>query len=502
MENREDLRSDAELVKRALAGEERAFTALVMRHFNAVYLTAYARLADRDAAEDLAQEVFLRAHLHLAEIADSAKFPHWVCRVSRNLALDWKRRSQTASRLLPLVSLDEGAEQVADERSNMVRERLERRDRERAVQHAILELPADVREIVLLHYVEGMSEREIAARLGVHRTTVRYHLKRGLERFRTELSKWLPEAADSLRPNRVAAVRAAGIAAAAAAMSAGSKSALAAAAQATALPASEMLAPAAEVGGSTLLSSTLTGMGAGAIAMAKTKVGIAVGSALVATLFIGGTYELAAKPGGLLTPTIRIEPVAKPSNMGYGRGNPFTGHFEMHNIPGKMMVALSKEMPPSRMLWKAPVPTNQYDVTLENMFGTESARNAFLADHALKQLGLSVHKETITTEVLLMKYVGGGKPGITEPTARMCKEEAARIKNKGGADLSPVQTRLENVLDKVVIDETGITGRKSYDLRWHATKPESITSSLKKQLGIDLVPATRQVEVLVIEKAA
>ncbi|MGI8905173.1 MAG: RNA polymerase sigma factor [Candidatus Sumerlaeaceae bacterium] len=73
MDHREDVRSDAELVKRALAGEERAFTVLVLRHFNAVYLTAYARLADRDAAEDLAQEVFLRAHLHLREIEDAER---------------------------------------------------------------------------------------------------------------------------------------------------------------------------------------------------------------------------------------------------------------------------------------------------------------------------------------------------------------------------------------------------------------------------------------------
>jgi uncharacterized protein (TIGR03435 family) len=263
-----------------------------------------------------------------------------------------------------------------------------------------------------------------------------------------------------------------------------------------------MLAPAAEIGRSTLLNSTISGIGAGAIAMAKTKIGIAVASALVATLFVGGTYELAAKPGGIMTPTIKIEQVAKPTGNGYGRGNLLTGHFEMHNVPAKVMLAISKEMPASRMVWKTQMPSTQYDVQMENMFATEGARNAFLAQHALAALGLTAHKETITTEVLLMKYVGGGKPGITDPTQRMCKEEAARIKNKGGADLSPVQQRLEDILDRVVIDETGLTGRKSYDLRWHATKPQSITTSLKSQLGIDLVPATRQVEVLVIEKAA
>lgn len=497
MDQREDLRSDAELVQRALAGEEHAFTSLVLRHFNAVYLTAYARLADRDASEDLAQEVFLRAHLHLKEIADSSKFPHWVCRVSRNLAIDWKRRSQTASRLLPLVPL-EGAEQVADERSNTVRERLERRDRERAVQHAILELPADVREIVLLHYVEGMSEREIAARLGVHRTTVRYHLKRGLERFRTELSKWLPEAAHALRPNRVAAVRAAGIAAAAAAMSAGSKSALAAAAQATSLPAAELTAPAVEIGHAVLLKSTLLGLGAGAAAMAKTKIGIVLASALAAAFVAGGTYELAARPGGLLSARMVIEPVA-PSNNGYGKEDALHGHFELHNVPTRHLAAIGSHMPASRIRYAEGITDQQYNVTIDNMYGPECALDGLIAQGLKNKLGLTTRRETITSNVLVMKNIGGGKPGILPPTAGMVKEEPARIKAKG-ADLLPVQQRLEGELGIAVVDETGITGKHSYDLRWHAKQPESLKSSLKKQLGIDLVPATRQIEVLVVEK--
>jgi RNA polymerase sigma factor (sigma-70 family) len=500
MDHREDVRSDADLVKRALAGEERAFTVLVLRHFNAVYLTAYARLADRDAAEDLAQEVFLRAHLHLSDIADGSKFPHWVCRVSRNLALDWKRRSQTASRLLPLVSLDEGANQVADERSNAARDRLERRDRERAVQHAILELPADVREIVLLHYVEGLSEREIAARLGVNRTTVRYHLRRGLERFRTELSKWLPEAADTMRPNRVAAVRAAGIAAAAGAMTVSQKSALAAAAQATAMPLAQMTASATDVGGSILLKSTLSSMGAGAMALAKTKIGIAVAGVLAATLAAGGTYELASRPGGLLTPTIRIEKLTTPAAQSFGKGDPLSGRFELHAIPAHHLAAICTDMPFTRVVPKG-VSLDQYNVTIQNMYGTEGALNKFLAQNLNQQLGLTMHREKISTAVLVMKNVGGGKPGLTPPTKDWGKDEAARIKSKG-MDLRPVRDRLEMVLGVPVIDETGLKDKYTFDLRWHAKQPQSIISSLKKQLGIELVPAKRDIEFLVVEKGA
>src|ERR1035437_4607672 len=70
--------TDAELVRGAREGDKAAFETLTARHFPMVYALAYARLGAREAAEDLAQEVFLLATLHLGALADPARFAAWL----------------------------------------------------------------------------------------------------------------------------------------------------------------------------------------------------------------------------------------------------------------------------------------------------------------------------------------------------------------------------------------------------------------------------------------
>lgn len=84
--------SDTALIEAVRAGDQSKFEALLERHFRLVYLIALARLRSPEIAEDLAQEVFLRAYLHLGELAEPAQFGPWVARVARNLAIDWLRR--------------------------------------------------------------------------------------------------------------------------------------------------------------------------------------------------------------------------------------------------------------------------------------------------------------------------------------------------------------------------------------------------------------------------
>jgi RNA polymerase sigma-70 factor (ECF subfamily) len=83
---------DAERVAAVLAGNAEAFNALVERYFGTIYAIAYAHLGNREAAEDLTQEVFLRAYLHLASLDCASRFSAWLCRIARNLAADWLRR--------------------------------------------------------------------------------------------------------------------------------------------------------------------------------------------------------------------------------------------------------------------------------------------------------------------------------------------------------------------------------------------------------------------------
>lgn len=182
------------------------FEALVRRHIGVVHAIALARLRDRDAAEDLAQEVFLRALLQFDPGAGTAAFGPWTVRVARNLATDWVRRGRTRSAVLPAGNLD--AEEVANivDESPSPRDRANQRQEGDALDSALRKLPDDLREAILLRYMEGLTKREIAERLELHPSTVGRQIDRALEMLKEHLGGVLEErlAASRPRPQRVA----------------------------------------------------------------------------------------------------------------------------------------------------------------------------------------------------------------------------------------------------------------------------------------------------------
>lgn len=201
-------RTDADLIRAIRNGETGLCDTLITRHFSNVYVLAIARLRDHDAAEDLAQEVFLRACLHLDELAKPERFGGWVATVARRLASTWVRDGQRRSRLLPRVSIDETALGVPDSRSEGAREAMMRTEEHEALRAALDRLPDDQREAVLLHFGEGLTQREIAGLLGVHASTVNRLLTRALESLRGILEPVLRDVTRELRPRRLAAHRA------------------------------------------------------------------------------------------------------------------------------------------------------------------------------------------------------------------------------------------------------------------------------------------------------
>ncbi len=220
--------TDADLIQAYRAGDARAFDTLVERHFGAVFAIAMARMGDRDVAEDLAQEVFLRSWLFLERLDAPARYGAWVCRITRNLALDWLRRGQRASRLLPMANLDDHAYHAADERTPPPDEQVARAEEDEALAAALSRLPAEERELVLMHYMERLTQAEIAERLGMHRTTVCRLLQRSLKSLRVWLEPALRAQAPRFGSRPRAAARTCALIAAASALSATSKSAMAA----------------------------------------------------------------------------------------------------------------------------------------------------------------------------------------------------------------------------------------------------------------------------------
>ncbi|MDH4077609.1 MAG: RNA polymerase sigma factor [Acidimicrobiia bacterium] len=164
--------------------------ALVVRLFQAEgrSLVRLARLFvdDRDAAEDLVQEAFLRLARHARSIEDPERAPAYLRSIVLNLARDHNRRG--------LVSLRHRAAtgrevDLADDPADELADRLARDDRNVAVLAQVAALPRRQRDCVTLRYLEGLSPPEIAAALGLSTNSVKTHLRRGLEALRHSLGE-------------------------------------------------------------------------------------------------------------------------------------------------------------------------------------------------------------------------------------------------------------------------------------------------------------------------
>jgi RNA polymerase sigma-70 factor (ECF subfamily) len=225
--------SDGRLVRLARAGDAAAFDRLIERHAGMVYMIARARLRDPEITEDLVQEVFLRVHLHLHQLGDPDRLAPWLASLTRNLAVDWLRRGQRRSQLIPMVSLDESIHALPDTRTKGARETMATDQERQAVYAAIDRLPPEQREVVLLHFAEDLKQVEIAERLGMRPNHVHRLLKRALASLKGMVEPTLREAAPALRMPRQVLSRTSMLVGAAAVLSTGAREALAAAAAAS-----------------------------------------------------------------------------------------------------------------------------------------------------------------------------------------------------------------------------------------------------------------------------
>jgi len=175
---------DAQNVKSALAGDRAACDSLIRDHFGVVYAISLARMNyNHDAAEDLAQETFLRAYLNLQKLKHPELFGAWILQITRNIALDWHRKNQRRSNLVQIVSLDNsGSIELAGAESSPYEKAVQAEEHEKLYQ-ALNQLPQAHRELIHLHYIEGYSQSEIARRLGKHPSSVMRQLRQSINQF-------------------------------------------------------------------------------------------------------------------------------------------------------------------------------------------------------------------------------------------------------------------------------------------------------------------------------
>jgi RNA polymerase sigma-70 factor (ECF subfamily) len=186
------LASEGHLLARAVAGEREAYGLLVERHQDAVVKALCYLVGDRDEAEDLAQEVFIRAYRGLAAFKGSAAFSTWLYRIVHNVSASHYAYRKAKKRNAPLVSLDagEGGDGVPGPPAEPG-DRAERDELREAIASAVRTLPDDMREFVVLRDMEDRSYEEISEIVGAPLGTVKSRIHRARLLLREKLKRFL-----------------------------------------------------------------------------------------------------------------------------------------------------------------------------------------------------------------------------------------------------------------------------------------------------------------------
>jgi RNA polymerase sigma-70 factor (ECF subfamily) len=172
-------------LENACKGDEAAFSLLTKAHYAQVWRFLFKWVKNRDDAEELAQETFLAAWRSLPKFRSDSKFSTWLLGIALNLARNHHNRSASRTRE---VELDEAAhlETPASPGSDP-QVQFELTARIRALDRAIARLPEDMREIMLLIKVEGLSMEQAASMLNLPLGTVKSRLSRGKEKLLEEM---------------------------------------------------------------------------------------------------------------------------------------------------------------------------------------------------------------------------------------------------------------------------------------------------------------------------
>lgn len=187
--------TDAEVMLRVKAGDESAFDFLVQKYRRPLVSFMYRMARNTAAAEDLAQEVFLRVYRSRQTYEASAKFTTWLYRIATNLAVNHARDTRH-ERPEVTVSLDEPDEEtgttldVADGTVN-AEESLVRRERMLAIRAKVEALPERQKLAVIMHKYQQMDYKQIADVLKLSESATKSLLFRAYETLREQLKEFV-----------------------------------------------------------------------------------------------------------------------------------------------------------------------------------------------------------------------------------------------------------------------------------------------------------------------
>ena len=182
--------SDSEIISLVLKGDHNAYALLVERYKSYVFTLTFRFTKNREDAEEVSQDIFVKAYRSLADFKGTAKFSTWLYTIVNTTCITFLRKKRLDIRSLD----DEKTFEVADSLDSGLRaNQVEQKSRLTMVNQAIAMLNPDDAEIITLFYKNEQSLEEIGHILGVEVNTAKVRLHRARARLKEKMEKHFTE---------------------------------------------------------------------------------------------------------------------------------------------------------------------------------------------------------------------------------------------------------------------------------------------------------------------
>lgn len=177
-------------IKRVLKGDQDAFTDIVSLYQHRLYQVCYRMIGNKQEAEDIAQEAFVRAYTNLHTFDQKRKFSTWLYRIATNLCIDRIRKKKPDFYLDAQVTGTDGLDMYSQIASSetLPEDQVEQMELQDRIQYEIKRLPDKYRSVIVLKYIEELSLQEISDILEMPLGTVKTRIHRGREALRKQLN--------------------------------------------------------------------------------------------------------------------------------------------------------------------------------------------------------------------------------------------------------------------------------------------------------------------------
>ncbi len=173
-----------------LNGDHQAYAGLVTRYQDYVFTLALRMVKNREDAEELAQDVFIKAYKYLADFRGASKFSTWLYTIVNNTCITFLRKKKVEIHSLD----DDKVFELADSRdSGMRADKVEQKSRQAMVNEAIALLGPDDAEIITLFYKAEQSLEETAQVLGIEVNAAKVRLHRARTRLKEKMERHFAE---------------------------------------------------------------------------------------------------------------------------------------------------------------------------------------------------------------------------------------------------------------------------------------------------------------------